>query len=430
MGTFAFFQRDTTLDFLADLQDVSSTPALIGQALLWDGAEWAAGNIPAAGGALNSVAISLNGTSVVPTGTAADPIFDLAVVESVAIEFNGTALVDTGTPGSPAYAFSALTTVSITTDGTALGVTPGGSASDPTFNIRLLSGDGGNDLAIGGDGGLYYSAPAAAALSLNDLIDVSAVAPAAGNLLGFNGLTWAPTVVGPGATSSFTETLAIGRWIHDSGTGATTEIRSTSTDFGNILTIGANGGSHLAPLGLADLTNVDLTGLVAGQVLSYDGTNFTPTTPAVGGTLDSVSITTDGTALGVTPAGTAADPTFDIRLLSGDADQELTIGSDGGLHYAGCSAVNVITSTLPLTLDETNADDYVRVTGLGGVPTVGNVPAAAVGESVHIANFTGATITISPTAGVTLNGLANIPDQGGVTVLIVGVDEWDILGGA
>lgn len=101
----------------------------------------------------------------------------------------------------------------------------------------------------------------------------------------------------------------------------------------------------LANCSVGNLGDVDVTSTPPSNndILVWNGVNWVPTEPTLGtGTVDTITLTTDGDSTGISTSGTAADPIIDIVILSTDADNLLDTGSDGGVHLDPADIFNTI----------------------------------------------------------------------------------------
>ena len=241
--------------------------------------------ISAAGGATpdGSETIVTAGTNVTLTGTGtnADPYIinstDTDTIadgsETIVNAGTNTTITGVGTAADPYIvnaAAGAETDLVLTTNGDANGVALSGTA-DHTVDITLLSGDANNSLAFGTDGGLFYNDPQTAVTA------------------GANVTVTGTGIVGDPFIINSTDTIADGS--------------ETIVNAGNNVTI-AGAGTTVDP-----------------YIVNATAPAETP-----------IVLTTDGDATGVTLGGTA-DHTVNIVLLSTDANNSLTLGTDGGLLY-------------------------------------------------------------------------------------------------
>ena len=356
----------------------------------------------------------------VPTVVDTDTTYTVDDTDTVDMTLTGTVItsdviVDAVTPGNalvananglfvPAAA-AGVDSVVVTTDGTALGVTTAGTAADPTFDILLLSGNGNNLASLGTDGGIFV-----APLSSDDLTDVdtTTVAPTAGQVLEFDGTNFVPAT--PGVDTDTTYTVSDTDTIDLTLSGANDisgVVRLDTVTGGNILSSGPNGLYATATTinSIDDLGDVDTSTAapLVGQVLEWDGANWTPATvTAGGGGLASVVVTTEGNATGVTTGGTATDPTFDILLVSTDNGNNLAaVGTDGAVYVAPFS-IDGLTDVDTTTAAPT-AGQVLTFDGTNFVPTT---PAAD----------TDTTYTVSDTDTIDLT-LSGANDISGVVII-------------
>ena len=133
-----------------------------------------------------------------------------------------------------------------------------------------------------------------------------------------------------------------------------------------------SGGAGATTIG--GLNDVDVTGLATGQVLKWNGTQFTPAADATGGGGSSLTVQDEGSALStaattlnfvgsaVTATGTGATKTITITGGgSGIALTDLSVGSEGSASGNGAIAFNsgtgVFTYSPPTLNGLTNAGD-------------------------------------------------------------------------
>ena len=133
-----------------------------------------------------------------------------------------------------------------------------------------------------------------------------------------------------------------------------------------------SGGAGATTIG--GLNDVDVTGLATGQVLKWNGTQFTPAADATGGGGSSLTVQDEGSALStaattlnfvgsaVTATGTGATKTITITGGgSGIALTDMSVGSEGSASGDGAIAFNsgtgVFTYSPPTLNGLTNAGD-------------------------------------------------------------------------
>lgn len=124
----------------------------------------------------------------------------------------------------------------------------------------------------------------------------------------------------------------------------------TSTDAGQIASIGADGGTYIDCAAIvACVGTITGTGLLANKITGNASTGWTANLECadIDGCLPDLVVTTDGNTTGVTQSG-AHDHTANIVLLSTDADQILRTGTDGGLLLDCATAAACVTiPTIP-----------------------------------------------------------------------------------
>ncbi len=265
----------------------------------------------------------------------------------------------------------------------------------------LLSGDPDNIITYGSDGALFVPPPPVwdcAELdncSIDDLGDVITPAPAAGEYLCFNGNNWVNAPI-PDVPDLVLTTDGTPTGVSQSGPNDhDVDITLLSLQPGNILTTGIDGGlyvdcdtidacsmltittdgnptgvtpnpldDHLVDITLnsGDTGNILLTGSDGG--LYVDCAAVEACVPPE----STLVVTTDGTPVGVTHNAND-DHIVDITLLSGDADNLLVIGSDGGLHV-DCDALNncVISDLSNVNDTGVNVGDIFVWNGTNWVP--------------------------------------------------------------
>ena len=256
----------------------------------------------------------------VGAGTVADPyqiplppVFEYAAA-NVADHVAGGGLAGSGTAADP-WEVPIDPTLVVTTDGTATGVTHSG-VHDHTVDILLLSADANNAATLGADGGLYVAA------------------------------------VGAGATYDLDATInqADGTASLQGSDASVDPLLIVSQDAGQLIGYGTDGGTLVTCTDVLDCVNLnyvtfDEAAMAAGTAVDGVGTVGDPLQIPIPPAL---VVTTDGTATGVTHSG-VHDHTVDILLLSADADNDATLGTDGGIHVDVCAERGAITDVADCT---------------------------------------------------------------------------------
>ncbi len=300
------------------------------------------------------------------TGTILDPV---VITPELLINPAGTADVTMTAAGllinDPVFA---ETNLAVTVNGAATAVVQGGTAQH-TVDIRTFATDAGQLLSIGGNGGLFLDCAAV----LSCVPAETALSVTVNNSLAGVTLTGAA--------------------------GHTANITTLAADAANILSVAPDGGLYL------DAADVNAV------------VNETP-----------LVVNMNGATLGVTQAGTAFH-NVDFLTLSGDANQLLSIGSDGGLYIDSATISANLTAdvfltgsnfdagTNTLTLDLTDGNSFS--VDFSGLATTTNLQAT---DSTSI-DFTlvgdGSTGTPFDVTG------AVIPDpNGGIQVGAAGVSVF------
>ncbi len=309
-----------------------------------------------------------------------------------------------------------------------------GGGSTPTLsNGQILTGNGTTNAAtaLSGDatlsgGVITISANAIGSSEITDgsvaAADLNNMSATNGQVLKFNGTTWAPASDDVGSGS--TPTLSNGQILTGNGTTNTaTALSGDATLSGGVLTIAANaiGSSEITDASVA-AADLNAMGATNGQVLQYNGTNWTPATVSAGATtldgLTDATVTTPTSAQVLVHDGAGQ---FRNRSLSGDA----TISNTGVVAIAADAvgtaeiANGTVTGTdlATGTVTSTNiADGTITGTDIaGGTITSGNITDATITGTdiatgtVTSANITDATITGTDLATGTVTS-ANITD--------------------
>ena len=125
----------------------------------------------------------------------------------------------------------------------------------------------------------------------------------------------------------------------------TANIVVTSTDAGQIATIGDDGGTFIdCAAVVACIGTITGTGLLANKITGDPAAGWIANLECadIDGCLPDVVFTTDGNATGVTQSG-PHDHVVNAVLRSTDADQILTTGADGGLFLSCATVASCIT---------------------------------------------------------------------------------------
>ena len=86
------------------------------------------------------------------------------------------------------------------------------------------------------------------------------------------------------------------------------------------------------------------------------------------------------------------------------------------------------TSTTP-TVNSDDCGKYIRFTGSGPFSvTADPITTDFVGEVISLRNESGGAITVAAGVGVTLNGLVIFQDGEAVNLVVVGTNEYDVIG--
>ena len=281
----------------------------------------AAGQLPPAGGDLNG---TLTGARV--TGLQNRPV-------GTSVPSTGQVLAWDGTQWAP----QALTGVGVTS---LFGRTGAVTGQTGDYSFGQISGTLGNAQlpAAAGDLSGALSAPTVARIQSRP---VAATAPSFGQVLGWNGTQWAPQGQSGGVTSVFGRTADVTAQAGDytfaqiSGSVGTAQLPAAGGD--------VNG--TLASATVNKLQNRPLSGTTpaSGQVLTWDGSQWTPLTPSGGtggggGGANSVDKTLSTTytagakqtfvpslatsGINITPGTLPTNPAAgDVSLDSGDANK-------------------------------------------------------------------------------------------------------------
>ena len=201
-----------------------------------------------------------------------------------------------------------------------------------------------------------------------------------------------------------------------------------------------SGGAGATTIG--GLNDVDVTGLTTGQVLKWNGTQFTPAADATGGGGSSLTIQDEGSALStaattlnfvgsaVTATGTGATKTITITGGgSGIALTDLSVGSEGSASGDGAIAYNsgtgVFTYSPPTLNGLTNTGDvdfgsnkilysnnYANLSDLPSASTYHGMAAHVHAVGALYYAHAGAWVRLADYDSLNLNGLTDVSTAG------------------
>ena len=201
-----------------------------------------------------------------------------------------------------------------------------------------------------------------------------------------------------------------------------------------------SGGAGATTIG--GLNDVDVTGLTTGQVLKWNGTQFTPAADATGGGGSSLTIQDEGSALStaattlnfvgsaVTATGSGATKTITITGGgSGIALTDLSVGSEGSASGNGAIAYNsgtgVFTYSPPTLNGLTNAGDvdfgtnkilysnhYAQLSDLPSASTYHGMFAHVHGTGKAYYAHAGNWVALADASQLTLDGLTGVSTSG------------------
>ncbi|MDX3237198.1 hypothetical protein PV392_16270 [Streptomyces sp. ME03-5709C] len=335
-----------------------------------------------------SVDVTVSGT-----GTMADPYsVSAAVILDPAPPGGGTNLLT----GGPDGLFVECANVRACFTAT------GGVAYDPATGefTADLSGDAGNMLTLGGDGGLYApgAAPTVVQAADSSSVDVTVSGTGAAGDPYLVGAVVVPDPAPPGGGSNLLHVGAGGVYVecadvrgclsgedgvaYDPATGVISA--DLSADAGNVLTLGGDGGLY-APTGggastvvqAADSSSVDVT--VSGTGAAGDpylvGAVVVPDPAPPGGGSNLLHVGPDGVYVECADMrgclsgedGIAYDPATGVISadISGQAGNALTLGPDGGLYAPTGGGGG---GTIVQAADSPSVDVTVSGSGAAGDP--------------------------------------------------------------
>ncbi len=307
----------------------------------------------------------------------------------------------------------------------------------PSFDLRTLSGDAGQILSAGVDGGAFlqlnpavdnlasyapatglYVAPHSIG-ALSD-VDITTTAPVAGDVLAFdavggNFVPQAPATYGRANTNSILHTLGAGNVF-----SSTLNVDAVAAT--NWLTVGAN-GVLVAPVASTALTDVSATAATAGQFLVHDGTEYVPGIPSIGAfsDVDLTTAPTVGQVLQLDAAGNFVPVTLPAATAY--------TGGNTNSATVGVSVGNVITATIN---EDPNAANLLSVSAAGVLVTAATTQLTdwstvpATNGQIPVWNngageWTPGMIALNDLTGVNVPA----PTDGQVLTWNNGAGEWD-----
>jgi hypothetical protein len=288
-------------------------------------------------------------------------------------------------------------TVTDLTQNTASGLITFTKEDGTTSVVRVISTDANNSLSVGSDGGVFYDAPAVVtSAAWNDSTntitltfdDTSTVdVPIVDDVANFiHTHRFSDTVGNETAVTNGDDVVLTGNGIAVIvSNDAITFSAQVSADANNDLTLGTDGAPY-----------VDVT---ANE------------TPAV--------VTTDGNATGVTQSGVNGH-TVDIRLLSTDANNDISVGTDGGL-FLDVPAASETTTTVTNVQNGNLIATYTNEVG-ASVDIDETVTSATYNSTNHTISYsdeTGTASTLDLNVGSaafnTVTGILTYTNEEGVT---------------
>lgn len=202
--------------------------------------------------------------------------------------------------------------------------------------------------------------------TLSDLTDVDTAGAAVGQVLKFNGSIWAPAADSTGGGSGTVTSVGLivpptmqvtGTPITSSGTFVITHLPQSANTFFTGPASGPAAVPTFRTVSINELNDVDtLTAPpAAGQVLSWNGTNWVPITTST--TLDPDLIALGSFAGVGIPARTATD-TWALRAIAGTAGRTVVTNGNG---VAGNPTVDLDVAGTAGTYTQVTTDVYGRV---------------------------------------------------------------------
>jgi len=370
-----------------DLADVNTSGASTGQVLKYNGSAWLAANDTDTGEA-NTASNLGSGTNVFAGKVAADLEFKSIIAgPNVTITNDANEITIQSAIGGEINTASNL--------GAGNGVFAGKNVDD----LQFRSLKAGSNISLTSSG-TEITIDASGISSLTSLTDTTITTPATNQGLIFNGTTW----VNAGLTKSLITDFNDADYATAAqGAASSTAIQPNDNVSSLLNDIGyLTGGS-----GINDLLDVNTAGLVQGDVLKYNGSEWLASADASGEANSGVNATGTGEGIYIGKIGT------DLNFKRIKAGAGLSISSD----------TNEITIASTASLGETNTASSV---GLGDSIVSGKVGTDLQFKSLKAGNnitltTTGADITINSASGATnLDGLSDVSITGatGTNILV------------
>lgn len=450
--------------------DLSSMSATSGQVLTFNGTVWSpatpvaglsttltSANIYIGNGSNVATALVLNGDAAltntglltiagnaITSAKIADGTIAAADLNSMSAT-SGQVLTFNGTAWAPATSVTGLSSTLPSANiyvgngsnvGTAVALS--GDATLSNTGILTIANSAINSAKIA-DGSITSTDITDATITATDLASMSATS---GQVLTFNGTTWAPATTVAGLSTTLTSGNI---YVGSSGNMATSVAVSGDATINNsgTLTI-ANNSINTAKIADGSVTSADISdGAIAaadlssmsansGQVLTFNGTAWAPATNTdLSSTLTSANIFVgngSNVATGVAMGGDATISTggaltivnnainsakiADGSVASADLATNINISTTGNLVTTGTGTLNVAgASTLSGTLNVSGATTLTTLTGVGTRMVVANTAGVLSTQLLPVTvtqgDLTSTTIGVSITGGTNaVNGAA------------------------